>query len=151
MPKVTFPILTQLDGELFIKHTYGNVRKLVKSILKLSSLDYGSAAYQRHLNKMWTTLDALEQSFKAQKRRWTDRALPDATSPVYLAVCYQRDLSEHAEEITLIRVLLRSIDTCSCTAMERAQVNLLRYAIQDDGFYMPEAKVTIDNLLRECQ
>lgn len=151
MPKVTFPILTQLDAELFIKHTYGNVRRLVKSILKLSSLECGSSAYQRHLNKMWTTIDALELSFKALKRRWTDRALPDVASPVYTAVCYQRDLSEHAEEITLIRVLLRGIDTLSCTSIERAQINLLRYAIQDDGFYMPEAKVTIDNLLRECQ
>lgn len=151
MPKVTFPVLTQLDGELFIKHTYGNVRKFVKSILKLSSFDTGSSAYQRHLNKMWTTVDALETSFKLYKRCNSRAPRLQQLDGVNLAAQYQHDLDDHQKEITMLRVMLRSIDIVSCTAIERAQVNLLRYAIQDDGFYMPEAKVTIDNLLKECQ
>ena len=152
MPKVTFPVLTQLDGELFIKHTYGGVRKFVKAILKLASLEPGSSAYQKHLNKMWITVDALETSYKLYKRcpyrPVVNFQQPD---PIKLAAQYQHDLDEHQQEITMLRVMLRSIDIVSCTALECAQVNLLRYAIQDDGFYMPEAKVTIDNLLKECQ
>ena len=69
--KTTFPILSHVEGDLFVKHTYGNVRKLVKAILKLSELPHNSAAYQRHLNRMWTSVDALERSFKAQKRHDT--------------------------------------------------------------------------------
>lgn len=148
--KITFPILSHVEGDLFVKHTYGNVRKLVKAILKLSELPYDSVAYQRHLNKLWTSVDALDRSFKAQKRRWVGRHLPDASSPIFEAASYQRELSEHAEEITMLRVMLRGIDTASCSPLECAQVSLLRYAIQDDGFYMPEAKATIDRLLKEC-
>ena len=149
--KTTFPILSHVEGDLFVKHTYGNVRRMVKSILKLTDLQSNTAAYTRQLNKLWTYMDVLERSFKAQKRKWTDRHLPDESSPFYEAACYQHDLNEHAEEVSMLRVMLRGIDLASCSYLERAQVSLLRYAIQDDGFYMPEAKSTIDNLLQECQ
>jgi hypothetical protein len=149
--KVTFPISHQLDGDLFIKHTYGDVRRFVKSILKISDLTQNVSAYKRHLNKMWATVDALEQSFKAQKRRWTGTNLPDTNCPFYKAAAYQRELSEHAEEISMLRVMLRGIDITDCNPVEKAQVSLLRFAIQDDGFYMPQAKETIDGLLRSAE
>ena len=36
-----------------------------------------------------------------------------------------------------------------CTPLEKTQVDLLRYAIQDDGFYMPEAMIAVEKLLKE--
>ena len=153
MKSVTFPVICNLNGETVVKHTYGNVRKLVKDVLKLSELTPGSQQFIRQLNKLYTTVDTLDKAFEPYRKMDTNhkprtRAIKLAQYPNDLAGQYQRELSEHTKEVEMLRILIRGVDLPSCTPLERAQVDLLRYAIQDDGFYMPEAKATIERLLR---
>ena len=144
MIKVTFPIHTTLQGDTLIKHTYGNVRKLVKSILKLSEFSLDTPAYRRHLNKLYQTLDHLDTGFKSIKN-----GRDDENSYIDWAEEYKKDLERGKSDSELVRILLRGVNTEKCTPLEKTQVDLLRYAIQDDGFYMPEAMIAVEKLLKE--
>lgn len=143
----TFPTSGQLQDQTIIKHTHGNVRKLVKAILKITDFEIGSEAYVRHLQKINIAVIRLDMGYRALRSLSKDKKEGDM-SFLDLASAYDKDLHKNnGADTELVRTLLRSVDFSQCNYIETKQIDLLRFAIQDDGFYMPAAHDIISELI----